>query len=295
LYGYVFQATGLDTWNTSSLKNFSKAFSGTIKFNALFTKYWDMRNVETMERVFGEEITFENFEVQYYPTNSITIDMSLWYTPKLQRLDSFMIFLDNQIFDAGYDLPKSQITGIENLNTANVTRLDFAFKDARYIDCKFIENWNLKKVITIRSMAAVYDILVNTITTRPYSLFNPDFSKIKFRDLEDASRAFINADSFEGKGFFNAISGSNVNNLDNTFLNSGITPSNGDSSNTDLPNFSLELALSLDIMLGAGVSGTAENMMFLTRVSGALSLANKKLLLRNAYRNSSRARIQPKT
>jgi hypothetical protein len=76
-------------------------------------------------------------------------------------------------------------------------------------------------------------------------------------------------------------------------LNSGITTSNGNSTNTILPNFSVELAL--DIMLKAGVSGRAVNMMFLTRVSGALSLANKKLLLRNAYRNSSRAVLQPKT
>ena len=262
-----FETTGLENWKTDSLIDFSNVFESASFFDATFTKNWNIKNVETMEGMFGPGLNPLEPPIGTY---AIKIDVSNWKTTNLKNLSNFMYGLDMRSMDSTD--PLSEIIGLENFNTSKVTTLENAFRRASFIDGKFMRNWDLKNVTTMAYMGSITYNEQYVFT----SIFNPDLtlSAPYLYNLVDASYAFTNAKSFEGIG----LSLLNAPNLVNaTKMLAGCSELSLVGANLTLTNTpQLELA---------------EGMGLASKIGGAISMANKKMKLKKAL--VQKIKLQP--
>ena len=141
---------GLDTWDISSITNFSNMFANCYALSDLTAvENWDMSNAKVLENIFARCNAIESFDLTKWDVSNVTnmrymfgwargpvsIDMTGWDTSNVT--DMYYMF--------GYCNKLTEIKGLENFDTAKVTNMQYMLTEYKGTELDLSE-WDVSSV-----------------------------------------------------------------------------------------------------------------------------------------------------
>lgn len=147
---------GLDTWDTSNIKQLDYTFTGLKSVKELDVANWDAGNVETMAGLFSSTYSLKSLNISEWDVSKVEDMESLFYWGGAQDL-----IFDLSKWDTGrvknfYRTFKyarfMNVGDLSNWDTSNAETMEEMFYNSNINDNDDLSNWDVSKVENMSSM-----------------------------------------------------------------------------------------------------------------------------------------------